>query len=175
MRSAVRGGACAGMSDRQGACRSRPLAAVSRRHMSSPTAFPSIGTPYMRQHALQVAGETEVKGQVKLQFRTATGVPVIVTRSYLVSVAPKLPASSLAPSTATGMPLSRPVPSLALRDLPLCFSLRTSSVSLSAFATGRDAGTQMQTHTTLLHPPANSPRSSRKRKAPCSSSRWTQP
>ncbi|PNH09406.1 DNA repair protein RAD50, partial [Tetrabaena socialis] len=32
-----------------------------------------------------VAGETEVKGQIKLQFRTATGSPIIVTRSFLLT------------------------------------------------------------------------------------------
>jgi hypothetical protein len=35
--------------------------------------------------AAQVAGETEVKAQIKLRFRTATGAPVVVCRSFQLS------------------------------------------------------------------------------------------
>ncbi len=34
--------------------------------------------------ALQVAGETEVKAQIKLRFRTATSQPVVVIRTFQV-------------------------------------------------------------------------------------------
>ena len=34
--------------------------------------------------ALQVAGETEVKAQIKLRFSTATGQPVVIVRSFQV-------------------------------------------------------------------------------------------
>ena len=33
---------------------------------------------------VQVAGETEVKGQIKLRFLTSTGQPVVVVRSFQV-------------------------------------------------------------------------------------------
>lgn len=33
----------------------------------------------------QIAGETEVKAQIKLRFRTSTGVPVVVSRSFQVT------------------------------------------------------------------------------------------
>lgn len=34
--------------------------------------------------ALQIIGESEVKAQIKLRFRTSTGVPVVVARSFQV-------------------------------------------------------------------------------------------
>ncbi len=34
--------------------------------------------------ALQVAGETEVKAQIKLRFRTATSQPVVIIRTFQV-------------------------------------------------------------------------------------------
>ena len=34
--------------------------------------------------SVQVAGETEVKAQIKLRIRTAAGVPVVIIRSFLV-------------------------------------------------------------------------------------------
>jgi DNA repair protein RAD50 len=35
-------------------------------------------------HDPKVAGETEVRAQIKLRFRTATGAPVVVCRSFQV-------------------------------------------------------------------------------------------
>lgn len=35
-------------------------------------------------HDPKVAGETEVKAQIKLRFRTQSGAPVVVARSFLV-------------------------------------------------------------------------------------------
>lgn len=104
MHSAGCSGTCVGIKLPAG--RLQVWAAVLRRHLWRPSFIPWC----IPQRALQVAGETEVKGQVKLQFRTATGVPVIVTRSYMVSAAPAMPVSCLAPSAMTCMPFSRPDP-----------------------------------------------------------------
>lgn len=40
--------------------------------------------PSPNTHPPQIAGESEVKAQVKLRFKTSTGMPVVVARSYQV-------------------------------------------------------------------------------------------
>ena len=37
-------------------------------------------------HVWQIAGETEVKAQIKLRFRTNTGQPVVIIRSFQVTM-----------------------------------------------------------------------------------------
>ena len=51
--------------------------------MSNPQAACLSAQPHV--FTLQVAGETEVKAQIKLRIRTAAGVPVVIIRSFLVS------------------------------------------------------------------------------------------
>ena len=43
-----------------------------------------IAASKVRTDACQVAGETEVKAQIKLRFRTATSQPVVVIRTFQV-------------------------------------------------------------------------------------------
>lgn len=39
-------------------------------------------------HDTRVAGEREVKAQIKLQFKSVTGTPIIVTRSLQLTQKP---------------------------------------------------------------------------------------
>lgn len=66
----------------------RHVAVSVRSQHAAPTGRRSPGLPHlaprMRRSAFQVAGETEVKAQIKLRFRTKAGAPVVVCRSFSV-------------------------------------------------------------------------------------------
>ena len=55
-----------------------------------PTGMPNYRKKCQKEECLQVAGELEVKAQIKLRINTATGQPVVIIRSFQVRLFPAL-------------------------------------------------------------------------------------